>query len=230
MISLKFNKCLSNSFPCYDNLLTYPWRCNNISFISLSNSSKYQSNNQKHWSKLGVKPDEKPGCSTTILEGGIRMKTVINVPNQQTAARTSGGSSEAYMQPKPINIRYNPRMYDGGLLPRLDYTDKQVLLPEHKPRDLWSPHRAYFGQNDYIDILGDGKIKPRDFYTGPPWALGARNEYQRVCSRLNNPAIVAWMEEFEPSKLTAELKLQRYLFKKVNKRKNLTFQRYRDSP
>ncbi|CAH8515298.1 unnamed protein product [Heterobilharzia americana] len=144
------------------------------------------------------------------------MKTVIRVPSQRLAARTSGGSAEAYLQPGPINIRYNPRLYDGGLLPRLDYTDKQVILPDHKPRDMWAPHRAYFGQNDYIDILGDGKIKPRDFYTGPPWLLGAQNEYQRVCGRLNNPAIVAWMKEFEPSRLEAEYKLQRYLYKKVD--------------
>lgn len=97
-----------------------------------------------------------------------------------------------------------------------------VFIKWHCYQQVYFPH--------ILDILGDGKIKPRDFYTGPPWVLGARNEYQRVCSRLNNPAIVAWMEEFEPSKLTAEYKLQRYLFKKVNKRKNIKFERYRDSP
>ncbi|VDO51408.1 unnamed protein product [Schistosoma margrebowiei] len=197
---------------------------------SETTSSKYASSNQKHWNKLGVNPDQKPGCSTTYCEVETGVRSLIRVPNHRIAGKTSGSSSEAYVQPKPLNIRYNPRMYDGGLLPRLNFTDRQVVLPEHKPRDFWSPHRAHFGQNDYIDILGDGKIKPRDFYTGPPWVLGARNEYQRVCSRLNNPAIVAWMEEFEPSKLTAEYKLQRYLFKKVNKRKNIKFERYRDSP
>ncbi|CAH8481535.1 unnamed protein product [Schistosoma turkestanicum] len=229
-ISTKFHCYWSNNFPRYDSFLSCVKKCNNLFFISLSTSTKYSSSNQKHWDKLGVSPDQKPGCSSAYQEVGTGMRTVIHVPNHRIAAKTSGGSAEAYMQPKPINIRYNPRMYGGGLLPRLTETDQQVVLPEHKPRDFWSPHRAYFGQNDYIDILGDGKINPRDFYTGPPWALGVRNEYQRVCSRLNNPAIVAWMEEFEPSKLTAEYKLQRYLFKKVNKRKNIKFQRYRDSP
>ncbi|CAH8509313.1 unnamed protein product [Dicrocoelium dendriticum] len=121
-------------------------------------------------------------------------------------------------------------MYQGGLLPRLEHTDEPVRLPEYRPRDYWAPHRAHFGQNDYIDLLGDGKLGPRDFYTGPTWALGARNEFQRVCARLNNPAIVAWLEEFEPSRLKLDQKSYRYLYKKVNKRKNIKFLRYRDAP
>ncbi|VDQ11365.1 unnamed protein product [Trichobilharzia regenti] len=117
-------------------------------------STKYLTkNNGKHWSRLGVKPDAEPGCPIVDQEVDTGMKTVVRVPSRQLAARTSGGSAEAYMQPKPVNMRYNPRMYDGGLLPRLDYTDRQVVLPEFKPRDMWAPHRAYFGQNDYIGTL-----------------------------------------------------------------------------
>lgn len=67
---------------------------------------------------------------------------------------TGGGSGvngpQPYLQPKPSNIRYNPRMYQGGLLPRLDFDDEPVKLPEYQPNDKWAPHRAHFGQNDYI--------------------------------------------------------------------------------
>ncbi|KER32676.1 hypothetical protein T265_12773, partial [Opisthorchis viverrini] len=145
----------------------------------------------------------------------------------------SGGGApyvKPYLQPKPVDLRYNPRLYDGGLLPRLEHTDEPVRLPEYRPRDLWAPHRAHFGQNDYIDILGDGKLTFRDFYTGPPWSFGTRNEFQRVSARMNNPALVAWLEEFEPSRLKLEQKRRDYLYKKVNKRKNIKFYRYRDAP
>ncbi|VDN39315.1 unnamed protein product [Dibothriocephalus latus] len=67
---------------------------------------------------------------------------------------TGGGLGAAgpqpYLQPKPCNIRYNPRIYNGGVLPRLTFDDEPVKLPEYQPGDRWVPHRAHFGQNDYI--------------------------------------------------------------------------------
>ena len=57
--------------------------------------------------------------------------------------------SATYLQPLPKNLKYNPRMYDGGLLPRLK-DSKPVKLPEHEPLDSWHPKKALFGQNDYI--------------------------------------------------------------------------------
>lgn len=56
------------------------------------------------------------------------------------------------------------------------------------------------------------------------------NEFQRVSARLNNPAIVAWLEEFEPTRLNMIRKNKNFLFKKVNKRKNIKFSFYRDAP
>ncbi|VDD76025.1 unnamed protein product [Mesocestoides corti] len=147
---------------------------------------------------------------------------------------TGGGSGvrgpQPYMQPKPSNIRYNPRMYDGGVLPRIEWDDEPVRLPDYEPIDQWAPHRAYFGQNDYIDILGDGRLGPADFYTGPSWALNARNEFQRVCRLLYDPAVVAWLEEFEPTRLKDLRKRHKFLYTRVNKRKNIKFKRFRDAP
>uniref|UniRef100_A0A0R3X232 Large ribosomal subunit protein mL51 n=1 Tax=Hydatigena taeniaeformis TaxID=6205 RepID=A0A0R3X232_HYDTA len=147
---------------------------------------------------------------------------------------TGGGSGvrgpQPYLQPKPCNIRYNPRLYTGGVLPRIEWDDEPVKLPDYEPKDMWAPHRAYFGQNDYIDILGDGKLKPEDFYTGPSWALNAKHEFQRVCRLLYDPAVVAWLEEFEPTRLKDLRKRHKYLFVKMNKRINIKFKRYRDAP
>ncbi|KAF5402767.1 hypothetical protein PHET_03916 [Paragonimus heterotremus] len=200
--------------------------------LGLRYSSSFRS--PKSWEHFGVDP-ERAGTQTIYRDLRPQFDHQTHLPRRIIPVPHCGGSGgvpdqEPYLQPKPTNLRYNPRLYEGGLLPRLEHTDEPVRLPEYRPRDKWAPHRAHFGQNDYIDLLGDGDLGPRDFYTGPTWILGARNEFQRVCARVNNPAIVAWMEEFEPSRLKLEQKNQRYLYKKVNKRKNIKFLKYRDSP
>nr|CDS30152.1 39S ribosomal protein L51 mitochondrial [Hymenolepis microstoma] len=155
-------------------------------------------------------------------------------PKQTLIGGTGGGSGargpQPYLQPKPPNVRYNPRIYTGGLLPRIEWDDEPVRLPDYEPNDMWAPHRAYFGQNDYIDILGDGRLKPEDFYTGPTWALNAKHEFQRVCRLLYDPAVVAWLEEFEPTRLKDLRKRHKYLYRQVNIRKNVKFDKYRDAP
>ncbi|KAA3680632.1 uncharacterized protein DEA37_0004559 [Paragonimus westermani] len=185
--------------------------------LGLRASSSYRS--PKSWKDFGVDP-ERAGTQTIYRDLRPQFDHQADPPHRIIPVPHCGGGGggvpdrEPYLQPKPTNLRYNPRLYEGGLLPRLEHTDEPVRLPEYRPRDKWAPHRAHFGQNDYIDLLGDGDLGPRDFYTGPPWILGARNEFQRVCARVNNPAIVAYMEEFEPSRLKLEQKNQRYLYKK----------------
>jgi large subunit ribosomal protein L51 len=58
-------------------------------------------------------------------------------------------------------------------------------MPEYKVSETWSPKKSTFGQNDYIDILGDGNIKPADLICGPDWLIGFKgNELQRLNRQL----------------------------------------------
>ncbi|XP_076318562.1 mitochondrial ribosomal protein L51 [Tachypleus tridentatus] len=78
---------------------------------------------------------------------------------------------------------YEDPILTEGLLPRIPGSTRRIpTIPEYKPKDRWHEKRALFGQNDYIDILGDGSIHPTKLLINiPTWLRGFQgNEYQML--------------------------------------------------
>lgn len=118
----------------------------------------------------------------------------------------------------PRSYGYHENMFKGGLLPRDDKPFRSMT--KYKPKDRWDEKHALFGQNDYIDILGDGDIHPADLQKGPSWLIGQkdRSELHRLLRRLRFDG--EKLRETFPSKHHDMNKRVRYLYRRYNKRRS----------
>lgn len=115
---------------------------------------------------------------------------------------------------------YTPKIYRGGPLPRIDDGERISRMPTYKPKDSWTTEKALFGQNDYIDILGDGSIGPPHLVqVGPSWVRGIPRhwgEYEHIIRK--KKMIGSFLKRYYPSKYRDLNKRLKYLYNRWNKK------------
>jgi large subunit ribosomal protein L51 len=137
-----------------------------------------------------------------------------------------------YDTPSPYKSRrgnkriHNAKIFTDGLLPRPagEWEDKPLPMPVWDPvkRDQWTRRKALFGQNDYIDILGDGTIHPWELLRAPAWLKGYRGtELQRISRQLATQG--TFLQETFPSKYHQLRKQLFFLYKRSNRRKHASY-------
>ncbi|KRX15143.1 39S ribosomal protein L51, mitochondrial [Trichinella nelsoni] len=68
---------------------------------------------------------------------------------------------------------------NGQRLPRIKDCMTPVRMPTFELKDNWCKEKALYGQNDYIDLLGDGSVHPAQLlYHVPPWLRGFPGQHR----------------------------------------------------
>jgi len=112
---------------------------------------------------------------------------------------------------------YAPHYHCKGLLPRIK-DEKPIPMKstpmEAKP-DPWRPAAAVFGENNYIDILGDDRINPTQLMQSvPTWLRKFRgNEMQMLVRKRNAKAHWQWNKPLRYHRLQKRIE---YLYKRLN--------------
>lgn len=126
-------------------------------------------------------------------------------------------SPSPYKNPGPRRYGYQTKYKTQGVLPRNERPVRS--LDPYKAKNRWTKDRALFGQNDYIDILGDGDVHPADLLTGPKWLIAFKgNELERLTRKME------WegprLKTFYPSEWNRVDKRIRYLTRLYNNKRH----------
>ena len=79
---------------------------------------------------------------------------------------------------------YYDRYRRRGLLRHDDTESRVQTLKVYSPKSQWEEKKALFGQNDYIDILGNGEVHPVNvLYDVAPWLRGFHGDELKVLIR-----------------------------------------------
>lgn len=112
---------------------------------------------------------------------------------------------------------YKDTIHTRGLLPHMVHGTR-LPVPLFRPKNNWNEKRALFGQNDYIDILGNGTLKSTDVtYSVPPWLRGFKgNEYQMLLRKKKIHG--KHMAHLRPTKYLEMNKRIKWLYRYLNQK------------
>lgn len=145
-------------------------------------------------------------------------KTITPWTPQVTAVRYRYHADKLARGHVPRRYGYEESIIQEGMLPRIKDA-KPLCIPKYRPKDAWNEKRALFGQNDYIDILGNERLHPtRILYNMPRWLRGVGGHEFQVMLRKHNMLANTKYPLARPTKWNDLRKRIKYLYDFLNRK------------
>ncbi|PAV59551.1 hypothetical protein WR25_23059 [Diploscapter pachys] len=110
---------------------------------------------------------------TSDLAQSVLRQSQRFLHNQSSIPRPVDDREKKHRNHSDMGYRFRYHQMGVDPLPRIPSCRIPVPKPDYTVRDSWSKSQAHFGQNDYVDILGDGSLHPALLqYHCPPWLRG----------------------------------------------------------
>ncbi|KAG8189033.1 hypothetical protein JTE90_025473 [Oedothorax gibbosus] len=153
-------------------------------------------------------------CLIRLIDGAsnfTQVRSICETPWKRPYLRRFGYDDPFHKRPDTL-----PRIKEDNKYAKVG----MKRLSKFKPDNEWTEKKKYFGQNDYIDILGDGSIHPVKILTNiPPWLRGFKgNEFQMLLLKQRHYYFWRWSQ---PTKWKWINKRIMFLYRFLN-RKTLT--------
>jgi len=121
---------------------------------------------------------------------------------------------------------YEEKIDQKGLLAHTGGTIPVKEMPIYRPTDSWAERKALFGQNDYIDILGNESLSPTTImYNVPMWLRGFKGNEFQVLLRKKKMLERGVFPIARPTKWNLMHKRIRYLHRFLNQKTRATLPR-----
>lgn len=146
-----------------------------------------------------------------------KIKPIITVSIRHFSPRVQPQDTGVYRGQRLRRWGYEAHHHTKGLLPRLKIPEKRLAcMPITQKEDRWSLRRARMGENDFVRVLGDDRIRQHELLTHiPEWLRGYKADREYSVLMLKRKEFDYWRYS-KPTKWQYMNQRINFLYRRLN--------------